>query len=226
MIIVPSINTDSFEEVKEKIKLVEPYVSWVHLDVADGTFTKTTTWHEPADLLSLETPLNIEVHLMMNNIEERLDNWLIAPVKRIFFHLNASADPDFVIEQCRKNNIEVGIAISPDESWTKAAHFKGKVNIFQILGVHPGPAGQKATEETFERIKEMKKFCPLCIIEVDGGINKETVKKAAEAGADIIVAATAIFSGGDVEKSIKTLLKGRKNNHYKKNIWKKVNGEK
>ena len=194
MIIIPSINTDSFEEVKEKIKLVEPYVSWVHLDVADGTFTKNTTWHNASDLNFLETPLNIEVHLMISNVDRRINDWLIPKVKRIFFHLSASNDPDFVIEQCKKNNIEAGIAISPDESWTKAAHFKGKVNIFQILRVHPGPAGQKATEETFERIKEMRKFCPSCIIEVDGGMNMETAKKAREAGADIIVAANYIFS--------------------------------
>ncbi|MCX6731503.1 MAG: hypothetical protein NTX55_00750 [Candidatus Parcubacteria bacterium] len=211
MLIIPSINVDSFEEVKRKIKLIEPYVEWVHLDIADGTFTKTTTWHNPADLLSLETPLNIEVHLMIKNVEERLDNWLIAPVKRIFFHLSAVSNPGFIIDRCREAGIEVGIAISPDESWTKAAHYKGKVDAFQILGVHAGPAGQKATEETFEIIKEMRKFCPAsqqgggkCIIEVDGGMNEETAKRAKEAGADIIVAASTIFNG-DIKKNIEKL---------------------
>jgi ribulose-phosphate 3-epimerase len=202
--IIPSINVDSFEEVKEKIKLVEPYVDWAHLDISDGTATKYITWHNASDLNFLETPLNIEVHLMISNVDRRINDWLISKVKRIFFHLSASNDPDFVIEQCRKNNIEPGIAISPDESWTKAAHFKGKVNIFQILGVSPGPAGQKATEETFEKIKELRKFCKQCIIEVDGGMNKETIRKAKEAGANIIVAASAIFSG-DIEKNIEKL---------------------
>ena len=209
MIIIPSINVDSFEELKERIRLVEPFVDWVHLDISDGTFTKNTGWHEPADLLSLETPLNIEVHLMIKNIEERLDNWLIAPVKRIFFHLSAVSDPDFIIEKCHKNGKEVGIAISPDESWTKAAHFKGKVNIFQILGVHAGPAGQKATEETFEIIKELRKFCEQCIIEVDGGMNEETARKAREAGADIIVAANYIFNSDNYGQRISEL-KGEK----------------
>jgi len=205
MIVVPSINTDNFEEVQRRIKLIEPYVDWVHLDIADGTFTKNTTWHNAKDLNFLETSLNIEVHLMINDIDHRINEWFVSGVKRIFFHLGASHDPDFVIEQCKKNNIEAGIAISPDESWTKPAHFKGKVNIFQILGVHAGPAGQKATEETFERIKEMKKFCPSCIIEVDGGMNEETVKKAREAGADIIVAASAIFNSNNIEKAIHAL---------------------
>jgi len=207
MEVIPSINAETFEEVEKKIKLVEPYVSWIHLDVADGTFAKTTTWHEPADLLSLKTPLNIEVHLMINNIEERLDNWLIAPVKRIYFHIDTCKAPDFVIEKIKKAGIDPGIAIGPDESWTKAAHYKNKVDVFQILGVSPGPAGQKATEETFERIKELRKFCDSCIIEVDGGMNKETAQKAAEAGADVIVVASAIFGEKDVGKAIRELRK-------------------
>lgn len=205
MIIIPSINVDSFEKVKEKIKLIEPYADWAHLDISDGTATKYITWHNASDLNFIETPLNIEVHLMIGNVDRRINDWLISKVKRIFFHLNASRDPDFVIEQCKKNNIEAGIAISPDESWTKAAHFKGKVNIFQILGVSPGPAGQKTTEETFEKIKEMRKFCPSCIIEVDGGMNKENIKKVVEAGADIIVAASAIFNSNNIKEAIHAL---------------------
>lgn len=209
MIVIPSINTYNFEEVQKKIKLVEPYAEWVHLDIADGTFAKTVTWHEPADLLSLETPLNIEVHLMVNNIEEKLDNWLIAPVKRIFFHLNASRDPDFVIEKIKEAGKEPGIAISPDESWTRAAHYKGRVNIFQILGVHPGPTGQKIDESSFEKIREMKKFSESFIIEIDGGMNMETAKRAKEAGADIIVAANYIFNGDNYGQRISEL-KGEK----------------
>jgi ribulose-phosphate 3-epimerase len=205
MEIIPSINAESIEEVKEKIKLIEPYVSWVHLDVADGTFTKNTTWHNAKDLNFLETPLNIEVHLMIGNVDRRINDWLIPKVKRIYFHLDACKAPDFVIEKIKNVGIEPGIAISPDESWTKAAHFKGKVNIFQILGVSPGPAGQKTTEETFEKIKEMRKFCPSCIIEVDGGMNKENIKKVVEAGADIIVAASAIFNSNNIKEAIHAL---------------------
>jgi len=76
--------------------------------------------------------------------------------------------------------------------------------MFQILGVCPGMPGQKIEEETFERIKEVRKFCPSCIIEVDGGVNKENAKKLGEAGADILAAATAIFNG-NIEKNIKEL---------------------
>ncbi len=205
--IIPAINTDSFEEVRRRIKLVEPFAEWIQLDVADGTFTKNTTWHEPEDLLSFETPLKIEAHLMINDIEERLENWLIAPVKRVIFHLEASRDPDFVIEKCRAAGKEVGIAIGPDTPWTQLVPYFGKVDLFQILGVHPGLAGQKFIEDNFDKIIHIRKECPKCIIEVDGGIDKATAKKAIKAGADIIVAASAIFSAKDIKKAIDMLQK-------------------
>ena len=203
--IIPAVNADSFEEVKKRIKLVEPYAEWVQLDIADGTFTKNTTWHEPANLLSIETPLKIEVHLMINDIEARIEEWLIAPVNRIIFHLEAAKDPDFVIEKIREAGKEVGIAIGPDAPWTKLAPYFEKIDLIQILGVYPGLAGQKFQEDCFDKIRHLRKECPQCIIEVDGGMDKETAKKALEAGANIIVAASAIFDSDDIKKAIEDL---------------------
>jgi ribulose-phosphate 3-epimerase len=210
--IIPAVNAETFEEVKKRLKMVEPFVEWAQLDVADGTFTKNTTWHEASDLLSLETPLKIEAHLMINDIEERVENWLIAPVKRIIFHLEAARDPDFVIEKCRayrqagkKAGKEVGIAIGPDTPWTQLVPYLDKVDLIQILGVYPGLAGQKFQEECFDKIMHLRKECPKCIIEVDGGMEKMTAKKAIEAGANIINAATAIFGAKDIKKAIEEL---------------------
>jgi len=208
MLIIPAINAQTFDEVQKKIKLIEPYVSWAHLDIADGTFTKNTLWHNLLEFSMLETELNIELHFMMDRIEERIDHWLNIMVKKIIFHIDGSKDPDFVIERCHKNKTEVGIAISPNESIAKAMVFKDKIDFFQILGVLPGLPGQKMDENTFERIKEVRKFCPSCIIEVDGGMNKETIPKAISAGANIIVSASAIFdSGKDVGEAIEELKK-------------------
>ncbi len=202
--IIPAINTDSFEEVKRRIKLVEPYTKWVQLDIADGTFTKNTTWHNPQDLLGLETSLKIEVHLMIGDIEERIEEWLIASVKRIIFHLETVKDPDFVFGKIKEAGKEVGLAIGPDTPWTKLAPYLDKIDLIQILGVYPGLAGQEFQEDNFDKIRHLRKEQPNCIIEVDGGMNKETARKAVEAGANIIVAASAIFNG-DIKKNIEEL---------------------
>ena len=203
--IIPAINAKIFEEVAQKVKLIEPYTSWIHLDVADGTFTKNTLWHNPADLASLETNLNLEVHLMINDVERRIDDWLVFGVKRIIFHIRGSKDPDFVIKKCKEEGVSAGISISPDESLAKAAVYKDRVDFFQILSVKPGLTGQKTDENAFDRVREVRKFCPLCIIEIDGGMNKETIPRAVEAGANKIVAASAIFNDKDVGENIKEL---------------------
>lgn len=203
---IPAINADSFEEVQNKIKLIEPFFSWAHLDIADGTFTKNTLWHNLVEFAQIETELNFELHLMIDKVEEKIDHWFNPSVKRIIFHLGASRDPDFVIDRCHKNKTEAGIAISSDESVAKAMAFKDKVDFFQILGVRPGLPGQKIDENTFDRIKEVRKFCPSCIIEADGGMNLETIPKAISAGANIIVAANAVFNTGkSIKESIEEL---------------------
>ncbi len=211
--IIPAINADSFEEVKKRIKLVEQYASWTQLDICDGTFTKNTTWHSPEDLLSLETPLQIEVHLMVADIEKKIESWLVAGVKRVIFQLEAAKDADFVIEKCRIAGKEVGLSIGTDVSWTQLIPYLERVDLIQILGVQPGLAGQKFREDNFDKIIHLREKCPKCIIEVDGGMNKETARRAVKCGANTIVAASAIFSaeGGpasgrnDIGKAIKKL---------------------
>jgi ribulose-phosphate 3-epimerase len=201
MEIIPSINVQTFDELKKKLALVEHLVSWAHLDIADGTFTQHATWNNPEDLKLLNTKLNLEAHLMVKDVEKKLAGWLVPKVKRIFFHLNATGNADFVIDRCIKAGIEPAIAIGPDEP----LKFIEKVKTYQILGVEPGPAGQIAEEKMFERIREMWKICPSCIIEADGGMNSETAKKAREAGADIIVAASYIFNSNNIEETIHAL---------------------
>lgn len=211
--IIPTINVNSFEEIQKRAKMVEPYAtpayggaSWIQIDAADGTFTKNTIWHNAKDLLALKTSLKIEVHLMLADIDKRIDEWFLPNISRIIFHLEASKDPDFVIQKCRENSKEVGIAITPDTPWTKIKPYGDKVDLIQILGVVPGEAGQKMQEEkVIEKIIRLRQECPSCIIEVDGGVNEENVARLAKAGANILVSASAIFDAPDIGEAIGNL---------------------
>lgn len=202
MLVIPIINVDSFEEAEELIKMVEPYVDpanggtgWVQIDMM----------HDVYDLSTLETSLKVEVHLMMDDIEESIEDWLIAPINRIIFQLEAVRDPDFVIEKCKKAGKEVGVSIAPDTPWTQLIPFCGKIDLFQILSVYPGPSGQGFEESSLEKIKNLRKNCPSAIIEVDGGINKEVAEKVSKAGADIVSASSYIFNSNDIKRAIKEL---------------------
>lgn len=209
--VIPAINEKDFSEIEKKLKLIEPYTNWAQLDVADSTFTQNTIWHNPEDLRDLQTNLNIEVHLMINDIENRVEEWLVPQVKRIIFHIETAKNSDLVIEKIKKAGKEPGIAVGPDGKWTDLAHYKGKVNFFQILGVRPGLPGQQIDENVYENIKQLKKFCEssltdrqACIIEVDGGVNVDNAKRLIEAGADILCAASSIFKG-NIKNNIKAL---------------------
>lgn len=203
--IISAVNAHSFAEVKKKIALVEPHVKWIQLDVADGKFTHWQTWDNAKDLLKLKTSVKIEVHLMIENPETQIKKWLIKPVRRIIFHLEASKNPDRIITLCKKFKIDPGIAIKPDTPWQKLKPFFGKIRFFQILGVNPGKAGQKFRYKVIKKVINIKKHCKNCIIEADGGMKKGIVKKMAKTGVDIIVSASAIFKRTDIKKAIDEL---------------------
>ena len=203
--VIPSINAATFAEVKELMARVEPHASWCHLDVTDGMFSKHLTWHDPAELPLLGTTLNVEVHLMIQEPEKVIDQWLIRPIKRVIVHLEASKDIDVIIDRCRKAGIELGLAVRPDTFWGKLIPWVKKINFMQLLAVNPGPSGQQMSEEIMDKIAHLRESCPACIIEVDGGVNPETAKRARKAGANFLVSAGYIFSHSDIGSAIKEL---------------------
>lgn len=203
--IIPSINAPTFEEAEEKIKKVEPFVKWCHLDVTDGIFSKHLTWHNPLDLPRFNTKLNAEAHLMIEKPEEAIENWLASPVKRIIVQLEAVNDLDLIVNKCRKAKIEIGLSINPETFWGKLTPWFGKVDLIQILAVHPGLSGQAIQEDALEKVKKVRETCPGCKIEFDGGVNLETAEKIIESGADILVAGSAIFSAPDIGLAIRRL---------------------
>ena len=203
--IIPAINAETFEEVREKIRKVEPYVSWVHVDVADGSFTDVTLWHNPKDLLLLQTPLFVEVHLMIANIDEQVEEWLEPVVRRVIFHREASENPDFVIEACRKSDVQVGMSIRPDSPAELLIPYASKVDVLQTLSVVPGRSGQIFQPETLQKITTLHRACSSCTIEVDGGVNNSTARSIASRGATLLVAGAALFQSRNIKQAIEEL---------------------
>lgn len=200
--IIPSINARTFEEVQERIAKVEPHVEWCHLDVTDGVFSTHPTWREPADLTRLNTHLRLEVHLMVEEPERVIDEWLVKPVTRVIVHAEAVKDMPMLIKKCRDVGIQIGLAIRPDTSWEALVPWLAQVDLLQILAVNPGPSGQKMDEGTVDKLVHLRRECPDCLIEVDGGITLETGRRMATQGANILVVGSAIFSASDIGHAI------------------------
>lgn len=195
--IFPAINEIDFDEVVKKVNLVLPYSMFAHIDAADGSFTSNVLWHNPKDLENINFKINLEAHLMMRGLEEKIENWLKLPLKRIIFNLESVKNPDLIIEKCKAKNIEPCISIGPDTKAELIFPFleSGKINFFQILSVYPGLSGQKFIESSLDKIRSLKEMCPECTVEVDGGVDNKNAKQIIEAGADILVSSSYIFSG-------------------------------
>lgn len=199
--IIPSINVRTFEELKNRIGRASSLARWVHLDVADGIFTKHLTWSNPKDLESLETELALEVHLMIASPENFLDQWLGRGVKRLFVQVEASNDLNLVLDKCLKAGVEAGLALNPE---TPSDRILPWVNLFDwilFLAVDPGPSGQEFQDIVYEKIRTLRLLYPGVKIEVDGGIKIEQIKKLKNLGVDGVVVGSALF-GADDPKSV------------------------
>ncbi len=203
--IIPSINVDNFEELEKRVRLVEPFVHWAHIDVSDGVFTKHVSWHDPKELVGFKTNIKLEIHLMIDRPEREIDEWAIVPADRLIFHQEATQVHKLLIEKIHQAKKEAGIAIKPDTNWLKLFPYFDNVELLQLLAVNPGPSGQKFNEEIIHKLGHVRSLAPRAILEVDGGVNVAVARRCVRAGAHALVAGNAIFVGGDIEKNIEHL---------------------
>lgn len=208
--IIPAIIAKNFQELREKIKLVDPYVDWVHVDIMDGKFVQNRTWNNPEELSTFETPLFFEAHLMTEDPKGDAVKWIKAGIKRLIFHIEATNEPQNIIDACHEKSVEAGIAINPE---TPLAAINNVMqsdpvtlpDMVLVMGVTPGFGGQEFKPEIIPKIRKLRKLHPNLTIGVDGGMNPKTAKLAFEAGANIIVAGSYILGSKDIEKAINEL---------------------
>ena len=206
--IIPAIIAQDFEELQEKIKKVEPYIDWVQLDIMDGKFVKNETWQNSSDLKSLNTNLNLEAHLMIQNPENVINDWIKSGVQRIIFHYESTDKHQEIIEKIKQAGLQAGLAINPETLIEVIDDFVNQLDLVLIMTIQPGFGGQKFLEETLWKIKDLREKYKDVNIGVDGGINLETASKVIQVGANILFIGSAIFKSKNIEEVIKELKNG------------------
>ena len=215
------ISTSILSANKEKIvttfyDLEVAGTDYFHIDVMDGKFVEKDNKDfmlESATTLSHITTLGIDVHLMVENIEEFVDEFLVKSNPDIItFHIEASKTKERtmnIINEIKDNGVKVGIAISPETSIDTIKDYLKYIHMVLIMTVVPGKGGQELIPETINKIAELKKYIyenDLDInIQADGGINDKNIKQLEEAGVDIVVAGTYITSAENMKEAIKNL---------------------
>lgn len=213
MKIAPSLLASDFANLDSEIKKVTSGgADYIHLDVMDGMFVPNITFGAPV-IKSIRkcTDLPFDVHLMIENPKRYIEDFAKAGADIITIHAEAENDIKETLKKINSYGVKAGIAVKPNTKIEDIYPFLNDVDLILIMTVEPGFGGQKFIFSMMEKVKSLRKEIKLRslmpLIEVDGGIDEETVKIAASFGVDICVAGTSVFGKENMSQAIK-LLKG------------------
>lgn len=197
--IAPSILSVSIDKLdKEIIEVEKAGADYIHIDVMDGEFVPNkTNGLEMLKIARETTNLILDTHLMVEDPQNWIDDFSLSNV--ITFHIEAvnSDTAEKIIENLKERDIKVGIAIKPNTPVEEIMPYIEKIDVVLVMLVEPGFGGQKMIEACLDKVRAIHELKPDIDIEVDGGVKLENVQKAKDAGANIIVAGTAIFNSED-----------------------------
>ena len=211
----PSILSADFYKFGEDIRQTEENgAEYLHFDVMDGVFVPSISFGMPV-LASIKPSVKqvMDTHLMITEPIRYVEAFAKAGADILTIHYEACEDVRATLEKIRECGMKTGLSISPDTPVEVLREFLGEVDMFLIMTVHPGFGGQKLIPETLDKVRELRGMLKErgleTDIQVDGGIYASNIKDALDAGANVIVAGSAVFKGnpGENTKELMEILK-------------------
>lgn len=209
MDVIPGVDAATREEVMAQLERAASLSSIIHMDVCDGKFTKALTWGGPEDFKVLIETNKVfknkafEIHLMVENPEVVMQEWLNAGARRFIVHEEAIRDFGY-LQRTAKNHNAI-LLLSVDMKRGQLSYEANLFDNFQVLAVPPGFAGQEFDERAIDKIRLLRQKYPDAKIEVDGGINPETAKLVKAAGANTVISTSYLQKSADPAKAYKEL---------------------
>lgn len=207
--IAPSILSADFARLGEEIKAVEAAgCDYIHVDVMDGHFVPNLTLGPPViKSIRKVTDLPLDVHLMINPAQPHLEAYAAAGADIITVHVEADAHLDRSLQMIRGFGKRAGVTLNPATPASTLRHVIDQVDLILVMSVNPGFGGQSFIRSQLDKIREIKDMIGDRDIEleVDGGINAETAGEVIAAGANVLVAGSAVFNSGDYAANIEKL---------------------
>ena len=210
--IAPSILSADFSKLGEEIiNLHNAGADFIHIDVMDGEFVPNITFGMPViKAIRNKTDKVFDVHLMINNPQRYIDEFILAGADIITLHYEAEKHLDRAIQYIKSKGVKAAIALNPATPTMVLKDIIANLDMVLIMSVNPGFGGQKFIPYSLNKIREVKEMAlkannPNILIQVGGGIDKNNVKDVIEAGANVIVAGSAVFGDGNLEENIKAL---------------------
>jgi len=211
--IAPSILASDFAHLADEVRKVEEGGADVlHVDVMDGHFVPNISLGMPVVAsLRKATRLPLDVHLMIEQPEEYIEDFIRAGANRVLVHQEATAHLDRALEMIREHGGEAGAVINPATPAMMLSDVLDKVDTVLVMSVNPGFGGQKFIPNAIQKIRQLKqmraRYNAAFRIEVDGGVEPENVAELAQAGVNTFVAGTSIFRTPDPAAAVRNLRK-------------------
>ena len=208
-ILAPSLLAADFTKLGEQIKETERCgAQFLHIDVMDGIFVPSISFGMPLiESIRPVTKQFFDVHLMIVEPERYIQEFVDCGADGITFHLEATKDPQKVIDRIHKAGAKAGISIKPGTPLEEVYPYLSKVEMVLIMSVEPGFGGQSFLPEAFGRIRKTREYLDrhqlAARLEVDGGIGKKNVREVMAAGTDVFVAGSAVFRKRSIEENIR-----------------------
>ena len=208
--VIPGIFEKDFQLIRERAKLVAPFIDWIHIDIADNRLVSNSSFLDPSPFKKLiqETGKKFELHMMIENPVSVSDEWVNAGFQRLLWHMEGikrTSDVRLKTAEIRGRGVEVGLAVDKETPVESVLPYLDDVDCVLIMTIKAGFSGQQFIPEMLDKARVIRERKPGLPIEVDGGINDETARMAVVAGATRLVSTSYIFNSGNIREAINRL---------------------